>query len=219
MNNIIIAPSILSADFSQLGREVKKLDAAGADWIHIDVMDGHFVPNITIGPVVIKHIRSFTQKPFDVHLMINNPEKYIDAFIDAGANVLTVHYEATAHLHGCIDYIKRAGVSAGVSINPSTPVHLLEDIIYNVDLVLVMSVNPGFGGQNFIKHTINKVKRLKLLLMETGRDIYVEVDGGINESNIKDVLMAGCNVVVAGSYIFSSKDYKRAITSLKNINL
>lgn len=215
MNNIIIAPSILSADFSQLGGEVKKLDAAGADWIHIDVMDGHFVPNITIGPVVIKHLRSFTQKPFDVHLMINNPEKYIDAFIDAGANVLTVHYEATAHLHGCIDYIRRAGVSAGVSINPSTPVHLLEDIIYNVDLVLVMSVNPGFGGQTFINHTIKKIEKLRTLIVEAGREIYIEVDGGITKNNVLDIIKAGCNVVVAGSYIFSSKDYKRAIDLLR----
>lgn len=215
MNNIIIAPSILSADFSQLGGEVKKLDAAGADWIHIDVMDGHFVPNITIGPVVIKHIRSFTQKPFDVHLMINNPEKYIDAFIDAGANVLTVHYEATAHLHGCIDYIRRAGVSAGVSINPSTPVYLLEDIIYNVDLVLVMSVNPGFGGQTFINHTIKKIEKLRTLIIEAGREIYIEVDGGITKNNVLDIIKAGCNVVVAGSYIFSSKDYKRAIDLLR----
>jgi ribulose-phosphate 3-epimerase len=215
MNNIIIAPSILSANFSQLGGEVMKLDAAGADWIHIDVMDGHFVPNITIGPVVIKHIRSFTQKPFDVHLMINNPEKYIDAFIDAGANVLTVHYEATAHLHGCIDYIRRAGVSAGVSINPSTPVYLLEDIIYNVDLVLVMSVNPGFGGQTFINHTIKKIEKLRTLIIEAGREIYIEVDGGITKNNVLDIIKAGCNVVVAGSYIFSSKDYKRAIDLLR----
>ncbi len=147
--------------------------------------------------------------------MINNPEKYIDAFIDAGANVLTVHYEATAHLHGCIDYIRRAGVSAGVSINPSTPVYLLEDIIYNVDLVLVMSVNPGFGGQTFINHTIKKIEKLRTLIIEAGREIYIEVDGGITKNNVLDIIKAGCNVVVAGSYIFSSKDYKRAIDLLR----
>lgn len=218
-NNIIVAPSILSADFSQLGGEIRKLDNAGGDWIHIDVMDGNFVPNITIGPMVVKSIRSFTKKPFDVHLMIDKPEKYIDAFIDAGASILTVHYEATTHLNSCVNYIKQCGALAGVSINPSTPVYVLEDIIYDIDLVLIMSVNPGFGGQNFIKHTIKKVEKLKLLLMEAGRDIYIEVDGGINESNIKDVLMAGCNVVVAGNYIFSSNDYKKTITNLKNIDL
>lgn len=216
MKKLMIAPSILSADFSKLGNEIKAIDEAGADWIHIDVMDGHFVPNITIGPLVVTSIRGFTNKPFDVHLMVENSEKFIDPFIDCGANILTVHYEATTHLHRCINYIKQRGASAGVSINPSTPVHLLEDIIFDVDLVLIMSVNPGFGGQLFIPHTIEKIEKLRTLIDKTGRDVYIEVDGGITDKNIYDVVKAGCSVIVAGQYIFSSKDYKKAIYSLRN---
>lgn len=212
---MIVAPSILSADFSKLGQEIIDIDKAGADWIHIDVMDGNFVPNITIGPIVVESIRKYTDKPFDVHLMIVNPEKYVDQFADAGADIITIHYEASIHLHRLIHQIKDKGKKAGVSINPSTPVSFLEEILPYLDLVLIMSVNPGFGGQKFIESSLMKVKKLKQMVDEYELNTIIEVDGGVSDKNIKQLKDAGCNAVVAGNYVFKSSDYKKAITSLK----
>ncbi len=212
---MIVAPSILSADFSKLGEEVVAIDKAGADWIHIDVMDGCFVPNLTIGPVVINSIRKITNKPFDVHLMINSPENYIESFVKSGSDLITVHYEATNHLHRLINQIKDFGKKAGVSINPATSVTLLEEIIYDVDLVLIMSVNPGFGGQKFIETSIAKIKKLNDLRHKTGTDFLIHVDGGVSNKNILQLKEAGCDAVVAGSYVFKSDNYKNAINTLK----
>ncbi len=212
---MIVAPSILSADFSKLGQEIIDIDKAGADWIHIDVMDGNFVPNITIGPIVVESIRKYTDKPFDVHLMIVNPEKYVDQFADAGADIITIHYEASIHLHRLIHQIKDKGKKAGVSINPSTPVSFLEEILPYLDLVLIMNVNPGFGGQKFIESSLMKVKKLKQMVDEYELNTIIEVDGGVSDKNIKQLKDAGCNAVVAGNYVFKSSDYKKAITSLK----
>lgn len=209
-----VAPSILSADFSRLGEEVESIDKAGADYIHIDVMDGQFVPNITIGPVVIRAIRKFTKKPFDVHLMIDSPENYVKEFADAGSDIITIHAEATNHLHRLIYQIKDLGKMAGVSINPATPVSAIEEIICDVDIVLVMSVNPGFGGQKFIDSSIDKVKKLKGLISSKGSRALIEVDGGVNEKNAQLLKEAGCDIVVAGSYIFNG-DYREKIKSLK----
>lgn len=209
-----VAPSILSADFSRLGEEVESIDKAGADYIHIDVMDGQFVPNITIGPVVIRAIRKFTKKPFDVHLMINSPENYVKEFAEAGSDIITIHAEATNHLHRLIYQIKDLGKMAGVSINPATPLSAIEEIICDVDIVLVMSVNPGFGGQKFIDLSIDKVKKLKGLISSKGSRALIEVDGGVNEKNAQLLKEAGCDIVVAGSYIFNG-DYKERIKSLK----
>ncbi|KAA0259074.1 ribulose-phosphate 3-epimerase [Deferribacter autotrophicus] len=212
---MIVAPSILSADFSKLGEEIKAVEMAGADWIHIDVMDGHFVPNITIGPVVIKSLRKVTKLPFDVHLMISEPEKYVEEFVKAGADILTVHAEASIHLHRLITQIKDLGVKAGVSINPATPLSMLEEILPFVDLVLIMSVNPGFGGQQFIETSLAKIRRLKEMVSKLEKDIIIEVDGGVNGKNAASLKEAGCDVLVAGSYIFNSTDYKEKIKSLK----
>jgi ribulose-phosphate 3-epimerase len=212
---MIVAPSILSADFSKLGKEITDIDKAGADWIHIDVMDGSFVPNITIGPIVIESIRKYTSKPFDVHLMIVNPEKYIEQFSDSGADIITVHYESTNHLHRLIYQIKDKGKKAGVSINPATPVYVLEEIIPYVDLVLIMSVNPGFGGQKFIETSLEKIKKLKKMIDSLNIRTIIEVDGGVSDKNIHKLKDSGCNAVVAGNYIFKSDDYSKAIKSLK----
>ncbi|MGA1862124.1 ribulose-phosphate 3-epimerase [Deferribacter thermophilus] len=212
---MIIAPSILSADFSRLGEEIKLVEEAGADWIHIDVMDGRFVPNITIGPVVVKSIRKVTKLPFDVHLMIVEPEKYIEDFVKAGADIITVHAEATNHLHRLVENVKMLGVKAGVSINPATSLSTIEEILPFIDMVLVMSVNPGFGGQKFIETSLQKIRRLKEMINNVGRDILIEVDGGVNDSNAKLLRDAGCDVLVAGSYIFGSDNYKEKIDSLK----
>ena len=210
-----IAPSILSADFSKLGEEIKAVEQAGADWIHIDVMDGRFVPNITIGPVVVKSIRKVSNLPFDVHLMIVEPEKYIDPFIDAGADIITLHFEACTHIHRAVEYIKSKGKCAGVSINPATPVSILTEILPYVDLVLIMSVNPGFGGQKYIPTSTEKVKQLKNMIEKMKLAPLIEIDGGVTVENAKEIKDAGVDVLVAGSTVFKSDNYKETISKLK----
>lgn len=212
---IKIAPSILSADFSRLGDQVEMLDDGGADYIHIDVMDGHFVPNLTIGPIVIKALRDRTRLPFDVHLMMNNPMDYIDDFVDAGADIITVHAEVLPHLHGAIQQIKRRGVKAAVSLNPSTPLEVLNYVLADLDMVLLMSVNPGFGGQEFLPAVMGKIKELNRRICESGLDIDIQVDGGISIDNIREIRLAGANVFVAGSAIFKSQNPKDMIKRLR----
>ncbi len=218
MPPVRIAPSILSADFSRLGEEVAAVAAAGADFIHVDVMDGHFVPNLTIGPVVIKAIRKATSLPFDVHLMIAPVDPYIDEFVAAGADILTVHPEAGPHLHRTIERIKAAGAKAGVALNPATPVAAIEPVLGDVDLVLVMSVNPGFGGQSFIRSQLKKIETLRKLIDDRQRAIMLEVDGGVNADTVGAVVAAGADVIVAGSAVFRGdpKAYAANIAALKN---
>ena len=213
----IIAPSLLSADFLHLEDECKMLNESKADWFHLDVMDGRFVPNISFGMPIIEQIRKATTKTCDVHLMIEEPEKYAEAFKKAGADILTVHYEACKHLHRNIQQIKGLGMQAGVAINPHTPVALLKDILGDIDLVLVMSVNPGFGGQSFITHTIEKIKELRKMIADAGLNVKIEVDGGITLQNAKQVVDAGADVLVAGNAIFSSGDPKKTIEQLKSV--
>ncbi|MDD3013570.1 MAG: ribulose-phosphate 3-epimerase [Candidatus Gastranaerophilales bacterium] len=216
MNKIIISPSILSADFSNLERDIKRVEQAGADWIHVDVMDGHFVPNITIGAPVVKSIRKVTKMPFDVHLMIENPEKYIKDFVDAGSELITIHYEAVKNVKDIIDQIKIFGIKAGVSIKPKTPVNVLEDFISDLDLVLIMTVEPGFGGQKFMNDCLPKISEVKNLLEEYNLSkTVIEVDGGIDDKTCKLAVEAGANALVAGSYIYNSPDIKVAVKSLK----
>jgi ribulose-phosphate 3-epimerase len=203
----LVAPSILSADFSKLQEEIEAAERAGADLIHIDVMDGVFVPNITIGQEVVKSIRKTTKLPFDVHLMIDSPERYLEDFAEAGADIITVHYEATLHLHRTIQSIKELECKVGVSLNPATPVWLLEDIIEEVDLVLIMSVNPGFGGQSFIPSSLRKIRQLKEMIKDRGSGALIEVDGGIKEENAKEVVEAGADILVMGSGFFGADDY------------
>ena len=210
MKKIKIAPSILSADFSRLGEQVAAAAEAGADYIHVDVMDGRFVPNITIGAPVVASLRRRTELPLDVHLMIEDPDSKIPDFVKAGANIITVHYETCTHLHRTVQSIKDLGVRAGVSINPATPADMLEEILPDLDLVLVMTVNPGFGGQSFISGVLPKVKELKKKF-----NGLIQIDGGINNENAKHAIKAGADVLVAGTYIFKSKDIKEAIKSLK----
>ncbi|MGC8719354.1 MAG: ribulose-phosphate 3-epimerase [Thermodesulforhabdaceae bacterium] len=211
----IIAPSILSADFARLGEEVAKVEEAGADWIHIDVMDGSFVPNITFGPDVVRAIRSYARIPFDVHLMIEFPERYIRAFAEAGADFITVHVEATRHLNRVIQEIRAAGARPGVSINPATPVCAVDGILEEVDMVLVMSVNPGFGGQSFIPSVLPKIKALKDRVALIDRQVLIEIDGGINADNIGKVAALGVNVFVAGTAVFSGGKYRENIELLR----
>jgi ribulose-phosphate 3-epimerase len=210
-----IAPSILSADFSRLGEEVRAVEAAGADWVHVDVMDGRFVPNITLGPVVVEAVKKVTSLPLDVHLMIVEPEKYVEAFAKAGADVLTVHVEACMHLHRVVQQIRAAGARPAVVLNPATPLAALEDILPDVDMVLLMSVNPGFGGQSFIPQVMDKVRRLKAMVDARGLDVDIQVDGGIHAGNAREVVAAGANVLVAGNAVFKAKDYGAAISALR----
>jgi ribulose-phosphate 3-epimerase len=213
----LVAPSILSADFNQLGKDIMMLNESEADFIHCDIMDGVFVPNISFGIPIVEHVRKIATKPLDVHLMIVDPDKYIEPFSMAGAAWLTVHYEICNHLHRTINYIKEQGVKASVCLNPHTPVAVLEDILQELDMVLLMSVNPGFGGQEFIFNTLKKVSRLKDMILQNNADCLIEVDGGVNFETGKMLLEAGTDVLVAGSFVFGSDDPLKTISELKHL--
>lgn len=213
----LVAPSVLSANFANLEADLEMINASEADWFHVDVMDGVFVPNISFGFPVIKAIKKYAKKPLDVHLMIVDPDRYAQAFKDAGADVLTFHLEACTHLHRSVQNIKSLGMKAGVAINPHTPVHLLEDIIADIDLVCMMSVNPGFGGQKFIENTFHKVTQLKSLITEKKSKALIEIDGGVDLANYKKLLACGADVLVAGNTVFGSKNPKETISLLKKI--
>jgi len=210
-----IAPSILSADFTRLGEEVKAVEGAGADYIHVDVMDGHYVPNITIGPLVVKAVRRTTRLPLDVHLMISDPDRYIEAFVKAGADILTIHAEAATHLHRSLHFIRSIGARPSVSLNPSTPLEMIEYVLEDVDMVLLMTVNPGFEAQAFIPGMVPKIERLRNMIGKLGLKVDIEVDGGIGPDTILRVSEAGANVFVAGSAIFYSKDYGETIRAMR----
>jgi len=212
-----IAPSILSADFSRLGEEIKAVEKAGADLIHVDVMDGHYVPNITIGPGVVSSLRKTTSLPFDVHLMIEDPDRYIDVFVEAGSNIITVHAEAVIHLHRTVQTIKEKGVKAGVSLNPSTPLACVEEILPDIDLLLIMTVNPGFGGQKFISGMLPKIRKARELAQTRGLKMAIEVDGGVTAENIGTLAEAGADIFVAGAAIFGSTSYSDTIARMKAI--
>ncbi|HJX34036.1 MAG TPA: ribulose-phosphate 3-epimerase [Desulfatiglandales bacterium] len=211
-----IAPSILSADFSRLGDEIRDVESAGADYIHIDVMDGHYVPNITIGPMIVEAVKRSTRLPLDVHLMISNPDQYIGVFRQSGADIITVHAEAVDHLHRSVQSIREAGARTGVSLNPATPLQVIEYILDELDMVLVMTVNPGFGGQEFIPEVVPKIERLREMIQQRGLNTEIEVDGGINLDTIGLVSAAGANIFVAGSAIFHSKDYSKTIRMMRD---
>ena len=212
---IKLAPSILSADFARLLEDVKKVEKAGCEYLHIDVMDGHFVPNITLGPAIVKSLRKDVNMVFDAHLMIENPDNYIKEFADAGCDIIVVHQEVCTHLHRTIQNIKSHGVKAGVALNPATPIETIKYVLEDVDMVLLMSVNPGFGGQSYIPVVTKKIKELRALIDEMGLDIDIEVDGGVKPSNISEVVNAGANVIVAGSAIFNAGDIDEAVKSLR----
>ncbi len=217
MQHLMIAPSILSADFARLGEEITTVVAAGAEVIHIDVMDGHFVPNITIGPLVVAAVRKITTAPLDVHLMISEPDRYLEPFAEAGADWITVHVETCPHLHRTIDAIKKLGKKAGAVLNPATPLTTLECILDDLDLVMLMSVNPGFGGQRFIPGAIDKTRRLKAMIDERGLPTGIEIDGGVSPATIGTIAEAGANIFVAGSAVFNQADYAREIAELKRL--
>ncbi len=214
----LIAPSVLAADFANIQRDFEMINTSNADWFHIDVMDGVFVPNISFGMPVISAMKKHAKKPLDVHLMIVNPDQYISTFKNIGADILTVHYEACSHLHRTLQAIKAEGMKAGVALNPHTPIHLLEDIIQDIDLVCIMSVNPGFGGQSFIEHTYKKVKELKSLINKHETSTLIEIDGGVNINNAKPLIDSGADVLVAGSFIFKSENPELTIQELKAVS-
>ena len=213
----LIAPSILSADFSKLGEEIRAIEAAGADWIHVDVMDGHFVPNITMGPLIVEAARRVTELPIDVHLMIENPERYISDFAKAGASLISVQIEACHHMNRTVQMIKEAGLNAGVVLNPSTPIESIRWIMDYVDFVLIMSVNPGFGGQTFIPNSLAKIRALRNLIQELDLPALIEIDGGVNENTIRDISLAGADVFVAGSAVFGSEDYAKTLKNFRKL--
>jgi ribulose-phosphate 3-epimerase len=215
MRDLLIAPSLLSANFLNLSKDITMINESEADWFHLDIMDGHFVPNITFGFPVIQQIKTIAQKPLDVHLMISNPEQYISRFAKVGADILTVHCETVNHLHRVVSAVKDLGMKAGVSLNPHTPVECLTDIISELDLVLIMSVNPGFGGQRFIANAYRKIARLKELIVDTNSNALIEVDGGVDMSNAQELHLAGADVLVSGSFIFKSENPSQTITKLK----
>lgn len=212
---IKLSPSILSADFSNLSKDIKAVENAGAELLHIDVMDGHFVPNITIGPLVLDSIKDKTSLPLDVHLMIEKPDNYISKFAEAGADLLTVHVEACTHLHRTIQNIKSHGVKVGVSLNPATPLNTIEEVLHELDMVLIMSVNPGFGGQKFIESSLKKISKLKRMIDESGKNIDIEVDGGVKVDNVSKIIKAGANVIVAGSAVFGGNSIKDNVLAFK----
>lgn len=217
MNLPIVAPSILASDFANLQKEITMINESTADWIHVDIMDGVFVPNISMGLPVVQAVKKHARKPLDVHLMIVQPERYIEAFRQAGADIISVHAEASIHLHRTIEQIKATGAKAGVALNPHTPVSALSEIINDIDLVCMMSVNPGFGGQKFIANTYNKIHELSALIAKKNAKVDIEIDGGVNEGNAKDLIEAGATVLVAGNFVFASSDPKGTISKLKNV--
>ena len=218
--NILISPSVLAADFSKLGEEIQLVSEEGADLIHLDVMDGHFVPNLSFGADIIKGIRGFSNLPFDVHLMIENPEHYVDAYVEAGANFITVHPEATPHIHSVLQKIHKAGVKTGIALNPGTPIEALENVIDMIDLIIVMTVNPGFGGQSFLSSQLPKISKIRTIIDDGGHSIDLSVDGGINPITAKLAIDAGANILVAGTSIFKAGDetYSKSIKRLRNLN-